>query len=127
MYDRECPACDAYCRMARVRDSAGTLRLVHARDGGAIMDEITARGLDIDQGMVLKIGENLYYGPDAMHVLSLMSSVSGVFNRFNYWLFRSPRRSEILYPLFRCLRNLLLKVLRKTRINNLRRPGNDRF
>ncbi len=127
MYDKQCPVCDAYCRMVGIREAVGTLRLVNARDAGAIMDEITAKGLDIDQGMVLKIGDALYYGADAIHALSLMSSPSDVFNWFNYWLFRSARRSAILYPLFRCLRNLLLKVLRKTRINNLRRPDNDRF
>jgi predicted DCC family thiol-disulfide oxidoreductase YuxK len=127
VYDKQCPVCDAYCRMVRIREAAGTLRLVNARDESKVMDEITAKSLDIDQGMVLKFGDVLYYGADAIHALSLMSSPSGVFNRFNYWLFRSARRSAILYPLFRWLRNLLLKVLRKTRINNLRRPDNDRF
>ena len=119
VYDQECPVCDAYCRMVRIRESIGTLRLVNARDAGAIMDEITAKGLDIDEGMVLKLGYTLYYGADAIHVLSLMSSRSGVFNRLTYWTFRSKRLSEILYPLFRFFRNLLLKLLRKSRINNL--------
>ena len=119
MYDKQCPLCDAYCRMVRIRESVGTLRLVNARDAGAIMDEITAKGLDIDEGMVLKLGNTLYYGADAIHVLSLISSRSGVFNRLTYWTFRSKRLSEILYPLFRFFRNLLLKLLRKSRINNL--------
>ena len=127
VYDKQCPVCDAYCRMVRIREAAGTLRPVNARDESKVMDEITAKSLDTDQGMALKVGDVLYYGADAIHALSLMSSPSGVFNRFNYWLFRSARRSAILYPLFRWLRNLLLKVLRRTRINNLRRPDNDRF
>lgn len=55
VYDKECPVCDAYCRMVRTRESVGTLRPVNARDAGAIMDEITAKGLDIDEGMVLKL------------------------------------------------------------------------
>lgn len=41
VYDTECPLCDAYCRMVRIRESVGTLRLVNARDAGAVMDEIT--------------------------------------------------------------------------------------
>lgn len=127
VYDKECPVCDAYCRMVRVREATGTLRLVNARDASAIMDEITARGLDIDQGMVLTVDNVLYYGSDAIHELSLMSSPLGVFNRINYWIFRSGRLSRILYPAFRYLRNLLLKVLRKTKINNLRLRDNERF
>src|SRR5258708_22757315 len=69
VYDKECPLCDAYCRMVRVRESVGTLRLVNARDASTIMNEITSQGLDIDQGMVLKVEDALYYGADAIHVL----------------------------------------------------------
>lgn len=127
VYDKECPLCDAYCRMVRIRESVGTLRLVNARDTSAVMDEITARGFDIDQGMVLKVGNVLYYGSDAIHALSLISSSSGVFNRVNYWIFRSSRMSGVFYPVFRFFRNLLLKILGKTKINNLRVKDNDRF
>src|SRR6266850_1588979 len=115
VYDHECPVCDAYCRMVRIRESVGALRLVNARDASGIMSEITAKGLDIDEGMVLKFGNTLYYGADAIHVLSLMSSRSGVFNLLTYWIFRSKSLSAILYPLFRFSRNLLLKLRRKSR------------
>ena len=127
VYDKECPACHAYCQVVRIRDSVGELRIVDARDDSAVMREITDAGLDIDQGMVLKLGDQLYYGADAIHALALIGSRSGVFNRFNYWLFRSRRVSKVLYPLLRFFRNLLLKLLGKTRINNLNQPGRDRF
>lgn len=127
VYDKQCPACDYYCTLARIRESAGRLVLVNARDSGPIMDEITAAGLDIDQGMVLKVGDNLYYGPDAIHVLSLMGTNAGVFNRLTHWCFKSRSVARVLYPLLRSCRNLLLKILGKTKINNLGRPGHDRF
>jgi len=127
VYDKECPVCNAYCSMARIRAAAGELRLVNARDAGAIKDEITLRGLDIDQGMLLKVGDELYYGSDAIHALALMSSRSGIFNRLSYWVFRSAGRSRRLYPFLRFCRNLFLKVLGKTKINNLGLEGNDRF
>jgi hypothetical protein len=127
VYDEECPLCDAYCRVVRLRESVGELRLVNAREDSAVMKEITRQALDIDQGMVLKVDDVLYYGPDAIHALSLMSSASGVANRINHWIFRSKSRSRLLYPLLRSGRNLLLKALRKTKINNLKLIGNDRF
>ena len=37
----------------------------------------------------------------------------------NYWIFRSEWRSRLLYPLLRSCRNLLLKCLGKTKVNNL--------
>lgn len=127
IYDKECPLCDSYCRMARIRESVGELKLIDARNPSAAMEEITAAGLDIDQGMVLKLDERIYYGSDAIHALSLISSRSGVFNRINYWLFRSKTLSRLFYPVLRSGRNLLLKILGRTKINNLQIKGNDRF
>jgi len=127
VYDKECPVCDAYCRVVRVHESVGKLRLVNARENTPIMEDITRQRLDIDQGMVLRVDGVLYYGPDAIHQLSLMSSKSSVLNRVNYWMFSSKSRSRLLYPMLRSGRNLLLKVLRKTKINNLRMLGNKRF
>jgi hypothetical protein len=113
--------------MARVAPSAGSLRLVNARDSSPVMNEITEAGLDIDQGMVVKKDGRLYYGSDAIHALALMSSRKGVFNRLSYWTFRSRGAAHILYPMLRACRNFALKLMRKTKINNLRAAGNDRF
>ena len=77
VYDKECPVCDSYCRLVRVEESAGDLKLVDAREPSDALDEITALGLDIDQGMVLKMEGELYYGADAIHALALISSRSG--------------------------------------------------
>lgn len=127
VYDRECPACNNYCRVVRIKESIGELKIIDARESSQVLDEITEMGLDIDQGMVLKMGDELYYGSDAIHALALISSRSGIFNRINYWLFLSKRMSRILYPILRACRNLLLKLLRRTKINNLKLSDNDRF
>jgi predicted DCC family thiol-disulfide oxidoreductase YuxK len=127
IYDKECPACDYYSNIVRIRQSVGELILIDARAGGPLMDEITARGLDIDQGMVVKVGTELYYGADAIHALALMGTNKGSLNRVSYWAFRSRTVSRILYPILRSCRNLLLKLLGKTKINNLNVTGNDKF
>jgi predicted DCC family thiol-disulfide oxidoreductase YuxK len=127
VYDKHCPVCDSYCRLMRIEASTGALKLIDAREPSDALDEITALGLDIDQGMVLKMEGEIYYGADAIHALALINSRSGFFNRPNYWLFRSKRASRILYPALRCGRNLLLKLLGKTKINNLGRENNQRF
>ena len=127
VYDKQCPACDYYCTMIQIRETVGSLVLMDARDGGPIMEEITARGLDIDQGMIVKVGNELYYGSEAIHVLALMGTNRGFFNRLAYWSFRSKAVSRVLYPVLRACRNLLLKILGKTRINNLGTQGNDKF
>ena len=127
VYDWECPACDAYCRLLRTPRSVGTLRLINARTWSTAVEEITEAGLDIDQGMVVKMGGQLYYGADAIHTLALLSSRLDLFNKLSYYAFRSKTLSRILYPGLRTCRNLLLKIMGKTKINNLRVAGNDRF
>jgi len=127
VYDRECPACNVYCQVVKIREIVGNLRIVDARENSEVLHEITAAGLDIDQGVVLKMGNQLYYGSDAIHTLALIGSRSGVLNRINYWVFKSKKISSILYPFLRFLRNLLLKILGKSKINNLEIKGNDKF
>jgi predicted DCC family thiol-disulfide oxidoreductase YuxK len=127
VYDKECPACNSYCQIARIRESVGKLKIVDAREDSEVLREITAKGLDIDQGMVLKMGGQLYYGSDAIHMLALISSRSGIFNRVNYWIFKSKCLSRIIYPILRFCRDLLLKLLGKTKINNLNKIGNNKF
>jgi len=127
VYDRECPVCGAYGRALHERDSLPGLQLVNAREDTAVMAEISRQGLDIDEGMVVKVDGALYYGADAIHALAAMGSTTGAFNRINRWLFGSRSRARMLYPLLRSGRNLLLKALGRTRINNLRLPGRERF
>ena len=127
VYDAQCPACDLYCNLVKVRETVGALNLIDARENPPIMKEITTRGWDIDEGMVLRIGDELYYGDDAIHALSLLSSRSGLFNRLNHWVFKSRRRSALFYPILKSCRGLLLKILRRTRINNLNIEGKNRF
>jgi hypothetical protein len=55
VYDEECPVCDAYCHVVRLRESVGELQLVNAREDTTVMKDITRQGLDVDQGMVLKV------------------------------------------------------------------------
>jgi predicted DCC family thiol-disulfide oxidoreductase YuxK len=127
VYDKECPVCDFYCTRMDVQQSAGQLLRINARDESEIMDEITALGLDIDEGMVVRVGDKLHYGADAIHQLALMSSGEGIVNAMSRLMFSSRRVSSALYPIFKFMRNILLKVLRRTRVNNLQQAGKDRF
>jgi predicted DCC family thiol-disulfide oxidoreductase YuxK len=127
VYDKECPVCDAYSRRVASDPGNRSLQLCNAREDSDVKREITGAGLDIDQGMVLKIGEKLYYGAEAIRQLALRGSGPGCFNRLNYYLFRNQEVANVVYPVLRACRNLLLRVLGRTKINNLRIPGNDRF
>ncbi len=120
VYDGECPVCKTYTKYIRIRDTVGQLHLVDARYPSALLDEITDAGLDIDQGMVLKFKDVIYYGPEAIHVLTLLSTPSGIFNRINYYFFSSKMGAEVFYPMGKALRTALLKLLGIKYIENLK-------
>lgn len=127
VYDRECPVCELYCTNTRLDRAAPELELVDAREDSAVMAEITDAGLDIDEGMVVKVDGQLLYGPEAVHKLAELSDRRGLFNRLGRLGFGGTARARVLYPVAKALRNILLKLLGKTRINNLEQPGRDRF
>ncbi|GAB2503297.1 DCC1-like thiol-disulfide oxidoreductase family protein [Microbulbifer agarilyticus] len=127
LYDKQCPMCDYYCNLVRIREDLGNLTLIDAREDSELLSDVTRRGLDIDQGMVLQVGKQLYYGSDAIHMLSLLGGRSGFFNRVNYVIFRSNTVAHIVYPALRFCRNLVLKALGVSKINNLHLKNNDKF
>ena len=125
VYDGDCPVCRFYA--TRVDTVGSKLELVNARDGGALVDEITEAGVDIDAGMVVKVGDDLYFGSDAVQTLASMSTTRDVFNRLTAGLFRSSRLARVFYPPLVGGRKILLRILGRTKINNLGNPDNDRF
>lgn len=116
IYDGECPFCSAYVRFLRLREAFGDIQLVDARTDTALVADLKSKDIDLDEGMVLQIGDQVYHGADCIHVLSLMSGESGLFNRFNGWVFRSPTRSRFLYPILRAGRNAALAMLGRRKI-----------
>ncbi len=116
IYDGECPFCSRYVRLLRLRETVGQLQLINAREGGAMVADVCSRGYVIDEGMVLVMEGQYYYGDDCLNRLALLSSRQGWFNRLNYWLFKSPRLSRLSYPLLRTGRNAVLWCLGRAKL-----------
>jgi predicted DCC family thiol-disulfide oxidoreductase YuxK len=127
VYDSECPICNLHSKKTQIGDEHGRLVLVDARKDSDLMDEISGLGLDIDDGIALKTGARIYHDVDAIHELAKMSSRTGLYNWMLGALFSSRRLAGVLYPPLKVCRMLLLKILRRSRINNLGRDGVDRF
>lgn len=116
VYDGDCPVCSSYVKFLRIRQSVGPVELVNARNGGDLVERVRAEGLDLDEGMVLLYGGRFYHGSDCIHMLALLSTRSGLFNRFNAAVFSRPRLARLLYPVLRAGRNTLLRLLGRTRL-----------
>lgn len=111
LYDGECPFCSYYVKSIRLREAVGEISLINARDQCVELDQIKELGLNIDAGMVFNYGGNYYHGDDCMHMLALLSSSSGIFNKLNAVLFSFKHISRFLYSILRFYRNLVLLIL----------------
>ena len=109
-YDGDCPFCSAYVKYSRFREAVGAVKLINIRDHGTKLNE-RVLGFDLDEGMLLRLGDSYYHGDDCIHMLALLSSRATPFSRLNAMVFRSPRRSRALYPILRTGRNLTLTLL----------------
>jgi len=122
VYDGECPVCSAYIRMLRLR-TLGEVALINAREDHPLVRSLQASKVDLDEGMAVKIGDELYLGDQAVQRLALLTGPSSVFNRINFWIFKNAARSRLLYPMLRAGRRLLLTMLGRKTIAGDRNAG----
>lgn len=120
VYDGKCPICQGASNAFALKKTLGTLNLIDARtqQDHVVMKEIQELGLNLDEGMVIKFNDNIYHGSDALHIMALIGTNSGIFNRLNYLLFRSKTMSKICYPIFKSARNFVLWVSGISKIND---------
>jgi predicted DCC family thiol-disulfide oxidoreductase YuxK len=109
-YDGECPICQFGVRHARIRETVGEIRLIDARTESdhPVMQEIKARGINVDEGMIAKWGGNFYHGADALQLLAMLGTDRDWLNRLNARLFRSRTLSRLCYPFMRAGRRMAL-------------------
>lgn len=110
VYDGECPLCRNYARYLESRQNIGKLRLVNAREGGPLTQEVRDLSHNLDDGMVLKLHGRYYRGAEALHRLAWQSDRRGFFGRLNGLLFRSATAARRGYPLLKLGRRCLLKL-----------------
>lgn len=93
-----------------------------ARSADPLVEDLKAAGIDLDEGMVLKLGDRIYHGDECVHMLALLSTPVGLFNRLNAVLFRSRTASRIVYPILRTGRNAVLALTGRSKIGGNRVP-----
>lgn len=118
VYDGQCPACAAYFRLQRLRQSGIEVDLIDARGRPDLVRAYAERGIDLDHDFVLVVGEAEYAGADAMFVLASLGTRGSFFRRLNFHLFRTPAVARAVYPLLRAGRRLSLLLLARPRLDD---------
>lgn len=121
VYDGQCPLCMMGATHFKVREAVGAVYLLDARTQPEhpLMQEMNRLHINLDEGMVIKFRNTCYQGAEALHVMAMLGTNLGWFNRLNACLFKSRTLSAWAYPAFRGARNLILKLKGIEKINNL--------
>ena len=113
IYDGECPFCSRYVKLIRLEETIGDVRLIDARKNPPELNLLKEQNLDINRGMAIFLNDQLYFGADCINRLALLSSPIGLVNKLNYYIFKTPLISRILYPVLRIGRNIVIHLLSK--------------
>jgi predicted DCC family thiol-disulfide oxidoreductase YuxK len=119
LYDGDCPFCSRYVQWLRLKERFD-VTLINARAESPLKKHATDLSMNLDRGMVVFYAEKLYWGPEAMTLLTELSKNTGLFNRLMVFLFSAPKRSKIFYPAFAFMRWVAVLVMAKGEINNLK-------
>lgn len=111
VYDGHCPLCARYVSLVRIRRLVGDFVLHDARTGGPLVAELLRRGYDLDRGLVLIHGGEIYFGAESIHQLALISTRSTLFNRVHIGIFRHWNLARALFPFLRTCRRTVLRLL----------------
>lgn len=115
IYDGACPLCSAYVRHTAFNGTAA-VEYIDARQCPELVNRLSQQGIDLDEGLLVRIDNKTHHGADAMQALSAITKRQGLWNRFIASLFATPQSSRLLYPFFRTGRNLLLRLLGRPRL-----------
>ncbi len=97
VYDGDCPFCASYVKLQQLRSNIGPVKIINAREGTAEVIELKRLGFDLDEGMVLVYGGEIYHGDACIHMLALLSDASNPVSRMIARLFRSSAVASALY------------------------------
>lgn len=120
LYDGDCPFCTRFVKLLRLRENL-RVELVNARENSAHRDAATAKGYDLDHGMLVTYGGQDYYADAAITILSVLATPSGAINRLSAAAFRSPGRARVIYPVLAFFRRMTVLGLGRGLIRNLPR------
>ncbi|MGO1000793.1 DCC1-like thiol-disulfide oxidoreductase family protein [Lysobacter sp. CA196] len=117
IYDGKCPLCQSFVQRVRLERSCGPIELIDARTDLALVSELKARGMSLDDGIVACIEDECVHADEALTRLALLSTRRDSFNRLMHWTFSRPKVARLIYPLMRVGRSGLLWLLRRERIS----------
>ena len=114
IYDGDCPICSNIMIYSDLKDRFRSVELLNARFYKDLTCNLNKKyNLNLNDGMIVVVEDNLFFGGEALHFIGLNSTKKTFVGKIISLIYRWKFISNTMYPLFRFLRLLLLKILRR--------------
>ena len=111
LYDGECPFCNHFSELLKLRSDLPGLTIKNARDNLPEMKSLLERGYDLDNGAILLKGDEVLHGAQAINwICSQITKPSDELLKLIALTFSSKLRTDVIFPLLILTRRILLVV-----------------
>ena len=113
IYDNGCPVCSYYISISKIKTKFGKVNLIKARENYKVLEYLSAAKININEGMIVVYKNKLYFGADAVNIISILGEKSSIINSLIINIFKNKSISKITYPFLKIGRRILLFILGK--------------
>jgi hypothetical protein len=93
-----------------IKKKVGSIQMLNARDPHPLVQEALKKGFDLNEGILVMYQHQYYFADEAMQLLAILSRPDDRFNKLNQCIFKYRWVAKSSYPLFKMLRNTLLRI-----------------
>ena len=113
IYDDGCPVCSYYISISHIEEKFGKVNFIKARNNQKILDYLKMVNIDINEGMIVIFDNKIYFGSDAINIISILGKKDSLINNVIINIFKYRIVSKLFYPLLKLGRRVLLFILGK--------------
>ena len=99
VYDGECPFCNHFAELLEIKSKINNISIVDGRKNPDTIKSLLEKGYDLDKGAILIYENKILHGSEAINLIcNLIKKPSNKLLRLLTIMFKSKKRSEILFP-----------------------------
>ena len=109
IYDGECPFCNHFAELIEIKSKITNLRILDGRKNSTLINSLLDKGYDLDKGAILLKDEDIFHGAEAINTIcKQIKNPSSSLLLLLSSLFKSNKRTKLLFPLLVRARRLAL-------------------
>ena len=109
IYDGECPFCNHFAELLEIKSQINNIKILDGRKNLTLIESLLEKGYDLDKGAILLKDEDILHGAEAINTIcKQISNPSSSLLELLSRLFKSNKRTKIIFPLLIRARRLAL-------------------